>query len=126
MSAAAVLTACRMAGVSVWVEGERLRFSSAAPLPETLIADLRANKPELMALLSPLAANESEVATRDLDADGLEHWLRDEGLCLVLRGAELIFTGADGRLDGRPSKALAAHVTAHREAILTILDLSKA
>ncbi len=66
------------------------------------------------------AAVEPEL-TRQLDTDGLAHWLRDEGLCLVLRGGRLIYTGKDGRGIGEPSAKLQAHVEAHRAAVVALL-----
>lgn len=59
--------------------------------------------------------------TRHLDPDGLAHWLRDEGLCLVLRDGVLIFTGRDGRGTGEPSAVLRQHVEAHRAALVSLL-----
>lgn len=59
--------------------------------------------------------------TRHLDPDGLAHWLRDEGLCLVLRDGLLVFTGPDGRGTGEPSAPLRQHVEAHRTAIVGLL-----
>lgn len=118
MSGAAVLDQCRVAGISVWIEGERLRFKAAAPLADTLLADLRANKSELIALLSAPA---NDAITREIDPDALTDWLRSESLCLVLRDGALIFTGQDGQGTGQPSAALRYHVEAHRVAILELL-----
>lgn len=63
----------------------------------------------------------ASALTRHLDPDGLAHWLRDEGLCLVLRDGLLIFTGPDGRCAGEPSAALRHHVEEHRGELMKLL-----
>lgn len=52
MSAIATLNDRSAAGVSVWVDGARLRFRAVAPLSDSLLEDLRAYKSELLVLLA--------------------------------------------------------------------------
>jgi hypothetical protein len=55
MSAAAALARLRAAGGEAVVVDGRLKLRAARPLPDALVAEVRAHKPELLALL---AANE--------------------------------------------------------------------
>lgn len=71
------------------------------------------------------AAPENPAITRELDADGFIHWLRDEGLCLVLRGGVLIFTGPNTQGTGEPSAALRQHAELHKKAITALLASSQ-
>lgn len=85
MSAAAVLDQCRAAGVSVWIEGERLKFKAAKPLPDGLLADLKAHKPELIALLLESAANDPDEPPTP---ETVHEWFR-ERLAIICEASEL-------------------------------------
>lgn len=132
MSAAAVLDECRAAGVMVWADGERLRFKSAAPLPDGLLDELRAHKPGLIALLvggGEAASSFQKVpglppssVTCQIDRDFLALWLRNECLCLVYRDGCLAWTGRNGQGLGDPSTALHEYVAQHTAAIIAMMS----
>lgn len=128
MSAAAILNQCRAAGVSVWLEGERLKFKAAAPLPAGLLADLKAHKPELIVLLSVGAANDhgkGEAASpfttvskpnEQPSPESVREWFR-ERLAIICEASEL---------DPDEAYALAVdrtlrHFWQHRTAIVELL-----
>jgi TubC N-terminal docking domain len=52
MSAAALLEACRAAGLSIEADGEHLIVEAVGDLPSDLLAELRAHKPEIIAALT--------------------------------------------------------------------------
>ena len=52
MTAAALLTQLSGLGVSAWADGAALRFKPASLVPPDVLADLRAHKAELLALLT--------------------------------------------------------------------------
>ena len=57
MTAAALLTQLSGLGVSVWADGAVLRFKPASLVPPAVLADMRAHKAELLALLAaPIVA----------------------------------------------------------------------
>ena len=57
MTAAALLTQLSGLGVSAWADGAVLRFKPASLVPPAVLADLRAHKAEVMALLAaPIVA----------------------------------------------------------------------
>ena len=51
MTAAPLIEAVRRAGGTILIRGERLRLCAPTPLPDTLIADLRQHKAEILDLL---------------------------------------------------------------------------
>jgi hypothetical protein len=51
MTAAPLIDAVRRAGGTIVIRGERLRLSAPTPLPDTLVADLRQHKLEILDLL---------------------------------------------------------------------------
>ena len=60
MTAAPVIEAVRRAGGRILVRGEHLRLSAPAPLPDTLIAEIRQHKAEILDLLGTTAPPNSE------------------------------------------------------------------
>jgi hypothetical protein len=66
MTAAAALARAQAAGLTLTVDGDRLRWRGPQPSAE-LLATLRAHKPELLALL---AANDAPAATPGRAASG--------------------------------------------------------
>ena len=51
MTAAPLIEAVRRAGGTILIRGERLRLTAPAPLPDTLVADLRQHKAEILDIL---------------------------------------------------------------------------
>lgn len=68
MSAAALLTEARRLGACLAANGARLLLEAPAPLPDVLVAELRAHKCELLALLR--RANE-------VDRDAVAEWWQE-------------------------------------------------
>lgn len=62
MSPAALLAAVRAAGGNLALDGDRLRVTAPAPLPDPLVEALRASKSELLALLRGAVANDARPA----------------------------------------------------------------
>ena len=60
MTAAPVIEAVRQAGGRILVRGEHLRLSAPVPLPDTLIAEVRQHKAEILDLLGTAAPAVSE------------------------------------------------------------------
>ena len=52
MNAAALIDDLRRRGVQLEARGDRLRFKPASSVPPDLLADLRANKAQILAALS--------------------------------------------------------------------------
>jgi len=53
---AAILARCRLAGLRVWRDGDRLAIAPARCCPPELLAQIRAAKPQLLAWLEAEAA----------------------------------------------------------------------
>lgn len=53
MTAADLMAEVDRHGGRLFPRGDRLRFTAPEPLPADLLANLRAHKPELLALLDP-------------------------------------------------------------------------
>lgn len=69
MSVARILTKARAAHVTLWVEGERLRFKGPREAVESLKPELAAHKPEIVACLRR-SKNEAADLSRYPMADG--------------------------------------------------------
>lgn len=55
MSAERIVDDLRQADVSLWIDGDRLRYSAPAPLSEAQLATLRQHKPEILSYLQQAA-----------------------------------------------------------------------
>jgi hypothetical protein len=68
MNAAALLTEARRLGACLAANGERLLAEAPAPLPDTLVAELRAHKHELLAMLTSM---------NNVDRDAVTEWWQE-------------------------------------------------
>ena len=66
VTAAALLTQLSGLGVTAWADGGTLRFKPASLIPPDVLADMRAHKAELLALLAAPIVPEHNAAPRPL------------------------------------------------------------
>jgi hypothetical protein len=78
MTAAPVIEAVRRAGGRILVRGEHLRLCAPVPLPDTLIAEVRQHKAEILDLLGTAAPAISERQRPSVSPVeiSIERWLR--------------------------------------------------
>lgn len=85
MSAARLLHSLHHIGAVVTVEGGDLLIDTTADLPDALLADLRAHKPELVALIQREPVNDPDEPP---SPESVREWFR-ERLAIICEASEL-------------------------------------